>query len=99
MSSHRNLEDDMHEMVCSLRIDADVLKHPLEYKYVIFSPKMTEDNECYEKLHYFQYDDPNRCLKMSPQALHSAYGGTCMYIYVCKLFCIDGLDDMSSTFI
>ena len=71
----------MHEMVCALKIDADVLKHPLGYKYVIFSPKMTKDDECYEKLHYFQYDDPNRCLQMSPQALRSSYGGTCIFVY------------------
>ena len=74
----RNLEDDMCEMVCTLTIDFEVLKAPLGYKYVIYSPKVTKCDECYEKLHSlvnWRSDDPNRCLWMTPQERHHAYGG------------------------
>ena len=73
----RELEDDLSEMICTLIIDADILKSPLAYKYVIFSPKMTKEHECFEFLHSFagRYEDPNRCLWISEIDYPKAYGG------------------------
>ena len=74
------MEEDVHvcEMVCTLNIDAELLKRPLGYKYVVFSPKMTKHDDCYEKLHPFTLystDDPDRCLWIPPQIHHRVYGG------------------------
>ena len=78
----RKFDDDISacEMVCTLNIDADLLRAPLAYKYVIYSPKVTKCNECYEKLHplitsYMFHDDPNRCLWLTPQEMNSVRGG------------------------
>lgn len=82
--SCRNLEDDVCEMVCTLTIDYEVLKAPLGYKYVIYSPKVTKCDECYEKLHSLvngRLDDPNRCLWMTSQERDRAYGG--IFRYAC----------------
>ena len=71
--------DGFSEMVCKLPIDRNLLTRPLAYKYVIFSPKMTEKDDCYEFLHcYTSYHEsnPNRCLWIH---LHSLIGST--YIY------------------
>lgn len=76
----RNLEDDVCEMKCTLAIDHEVLKAPLGYKYVIYSPKVTKCDDCYEKLHSLvdkRSDDPNRCLWITPQERDS--GGTCIF--------------------
>ena len=65
-------------MKCTLTIDHEVLKSPLGYKYVIYSPKVTKCDECYEKLHSlveWKSDDPNRCLWIPPQEIDHAYGG------------------------
>jgi hypothetical protein len=69
----RSLGDGLCEMVCTLTIDAELLKDPLEYKYVVYSPKVTKIDECYEKLHPFSTwsdGDPNRCLRNSSQACY-----------------------------
>ena len=55
----------MVEMTCTFdTFDKQLLKHPIPYKYVVNSPKMKHDNDCYEYLHAHakgqtQY---NRCL-------------------------------------
>ena len=52
-------------MECTLAIDAELLKSPLRYKYVIYSPKATKEDDHFEKLHpcvTFWKNDPNRCL-------------------------------------
>ena len=67
-------KEELSEMVCTLVIDAELLKNPLVYKYVVFSPQVTAPDECYEKLHSFNYD-PNRCLWLSTEAYNKAYGG------------------------
>lgn len=58
-------------MVCTLVIDGELLRNPLCYKYVIYSPKVTKENEYYEKLHPFinpwYPDDPNRVLQLSAE--------------------------------
>ena len=67
LSTYRSQEDGLCEMTCSLKIEADLLKK-LEYKYVIFSPKMHVEDDCYEFLHSFveNYNrNPNRCLSIS----------------------------------
>lgn len=72
-------------MTCTLTIDADFLKVPRAYKYVVYSPKMVEQDDCFEYLHSFagrthEYRDPNRCLKINPS--YNTYGGTYMlYVY------------------
>ena len=65
LSTYRSQEDGLCEMTCSLKIKADLLKK-LEYKYVIFSPKMHVEDDCYEFLHSFvEYSNLNRCLSIS----------------------------------
>ena len=64
----------MFEMVCTLRIDANLLKYPWGYKYVVYSPKMVEKDDCFEHLHSFvgrSHRNPNRCLKINPSDLIS----------------------------
>ena len=74
--------DGFSEMVCKLPIDGNLLTRPLAYKYVIFSPKMSEKDDCYEFLHcyttYFE-SNPNRCLLIHHDHRHSLIGST--YIY------------------
>ena len=69
-------------MTCTLVIDAKLLeKNHLGYKYVVFSPRMAEANDCYEKLHPFVKwgDDPNRCLWIPPEIYDRVYGGRLFY--------------------
>ena len=77
-------EDGYCEMECTLSFDAELLKEPLGYKYVIYSPKVTKEDEYYEKLHPFIEllgpNDPNRCLWLSPQESCRFYGGTYVLI-------------------
>jgi hypothetical protein len=63
----RTDEDGNCEMECTLFINAELLKSPLGYKYVIYSPKATDEDDLFEKLHPFIVwrDDPNRCLMPS----------------------------------
>ena len=81
--SFRSLGDgNMCEMTCTLQIDANVLKKPLIYKYVIFSPKMVHKDDCYEFLHSFagKGSDPNRVLCILDY--DTAVGGTCTCVCV-----------------
>ena len=67
---YRSDEHDYCEMVCTLLIDAELLKTPLKYKYVIYSHKVTKEDEYYEKLHPFidyWYEDPDRVLHLSSE--------------------------------
>lgn len=63
-------------MVCTLQIDAaQILTVPLAYKYVIFSPVMASEDDCYEYLHFLNEkfaSNPNlnRCLW-----INEAHGG------------------------
>jgi len=59
-------------MTCTLQIDAVVLQHPIPYKYVIYSPKMEHEDDCYEYLHGYK-SNPNRCLEIN----QPAHGGVC----------------------
>lgn len=70
-------QDDYCEMTCTLPIQAELLKKPLQYKYVIFSPRMKEKNDCYEFLYSFadgENKDLNRYLYIGD--LHH-HGGKC----------------------
>ena len=62
-------------MTCTLSIQAKLLEEPLEYKYVIFSPKMIGTDDCYEFLHSFGYRDLNRCLHIDKTKHYQAIGG------------------------
>ena len=63
-------------MTCTLNIAREVLDRTLEYKYVVYSPKMTNKDDCYEYLHsfagysYSYYSDPNRCLMVNKADLN-----------------------------
>ena len=62
----RELEDGLCEMTCTLNIAADLLDEPRGYKYVVYSPKMTNKDDCYEYLHSFaSYNNPNRCFMVN----------------------------------
>lgn len=54
-------------MTCTLSIAAYLTTKPWKYKYVIYSPKMTQEADCFEYLHYFRHttQDPNRCLMIN----------------------------------
>ena len=62
------------EMTCTLQIDAAILKNPIPYKYVIYSPKMEHPDDCYEYFHAYS-GNPNRCLQIAPSKYQQAYGG------------------------
>ena len=87
MTLYRCSDDDYCEMECTLFLDADMLQNPLVYKYVIYSPKVTKEDEYYEKLHPFitlPLTDPNRCLSLSAQERECASGGmNFMYVASC----------------
>ena len=58
-------------MTCTLKIAMDILTTPVGYKYVVYSPKMTHENDCFEYLHSFagktrSHGNPNRCLIINP---------------------------------
>ena len=64
------------EMTCTLNIDANLISDIRGYKYVVYSPKMMYEDDCYEYLHtfsgkYYYYTDPNRCLKIDRASLDS----------------------------
>ena len=61
-------------MVCTLQIDAAILKYPIPYKYVIHSPKMEHQDDCYEYLQGYSWD-PNRCLQVAVDKYKQACGG------------------------
>ena len=72
-------------MTCTLNIDAEILKHPVAYKYVVYSPKKENEDDCYEYLHGYG-GNPNRCLKIPQNKLSKVYGGKCMFLlHVIKL--------------
>ena len=69
MHYFRELEEGLCEMTCTLNIAANLLCTPRGYKYVVYSPKMTNHHDCFEYLHSFagsdnNHDDPNRWLKV-----------------------------------
>ena len=71
------------EMVCTLNIDKSLLNTTWGYKYVVYSPKMVNGNDCFEYLHsfdgYFSYEkDPNRCLKINRADLNSKLCTNCL---------------------
>ena len=71
--SPRQEDDGFCEMTCTLSIEAELLKELMEYKYVIFSPKMNKRDDGYEYLHSFaEHWDTNRCLHID-----KAIGGSC----------------------
>ena len=83
----RALGDDWnswYEMTCTLSINADLLEIPVPYKYVVYSPKMEKEDDCYEYLHGYG-GNPNRCLRISENKFSKAYGGT----YKCVLALCD----------
>jgi hypothetical protein len=68
---HRKLDEGVYEMTCTLKIAMDILIAPIGYKYVVYSPKMTHENDCFEYLHSFSgktrsHGNPNRCLIINP---------------------------------
>lgn len=75
--SSRSQDDGLCEMTCTLSIQEELLTKPLAYKYVVFSPKMREFNDCYEFLHSFvgHSPNPNRCLHIEKAKHHPNIGG------------------------
>ena len=82
----RSQEDGYCEMTCAISFDAELLKKPIPYKYVIFSPKMKRKDDCYEFLHSFNErasDDLDRCLLITRIEHSKAIGGNGnVYMYV-----------------
>ena len=67
----RKLGEGVYEMTCTLKIAIDLLSDPKGYKYVVFSPKMVHEYDCFEYLHTFigksnRHQNPNRCLIINP---------------------------------
>lgn len=82
---YRLHHENYHEMTCALSIQAELLKNPLEYKYVIFSPIMTGKDDFYEFLHSFAgvwAKDFNRCLSIDETKLFLAVGGNAEYVLI-----------------
>jgi len=82
-------------MTCTLSIDADILKHPVAYKYIVCSPKMEKEDDCYEFLHGYG-GILNRCLRIPQNRFSKLYGGMsiCLYLHDC-LFCVRKLSSSS----
>ena len=85
----RAIDDGWYEMTCTLNIDADILKNPVPYKYVVYSPKMENKDDCYEYLHGYGWN-PNRCLRIPQNKFSKAYGGidACLLGLWDKLQCL-----------
>ena len=66
-------------MTCTLNIAADLVGEVLKYKYVVYSPKVTHEDDCFECLPYISSgtNDPNRCLMIDPDFLHGML--SCLY--------------------
>ena len=79
LSLCRAIGDGWYEMTCTLSIDAEILKHPVAYKYVVYSPKMENKDDCYEYLHGYG-GNPNRCLRIPKSKLSKTYGGNCVFL-------------------
>ena len=80
----RALDGGWYEMTCTLNIDADILKDPVAYKYVVYSPKMENEDDCYEYLHGYG-GIVNRCLKIPPSKFAKAYGGKLIHVFCNKI--------------
>ena len=72
---YRKLVEGVVEMTCTLNFNANLITVIRGYKYVIYSPKMIYEDDCYEYLHTFAgtlYNtNPNRCLKIDQASLDS----------------------------
>ena len=65
MFNCRYLDAATFEMTCTLTIEATHLHVPLGYKYVVYSPRMREEEDCFESLYYTDpEEDQIRCLKV-----------------------------------
>jgi len=84
--SCRNIGDGWYEMTCTLSIDADILKHPVAYKYIVYAPKMEKEDDCYEYLHGYG-GFLNRCLRIPQNKFPKLYGGrsVCLYLHDCVI--------------
>ena len=74
----RKLKEGVFEMTCTLMIDDNMLKVARGYKYVVYSPKMVREDDCFEYLHSFvgwSDRDPNRALKIDHSHLESMFTG------------------------
>ena len=73
-SFFRQFQEGVLEMTCTVTIDANLLTYPLGYKYVVYSPRMLLEDDCFEYLHSFagwHHQNHNRCLKINPSDLES----------------------------
>ena len=92
--SVRDIDDFHREVTFTFdKFNLDLLKHyrSIPYKYVIYSPKVVEEKDCYEYLHahHRRHGDVNRCLQIPPEKCVQLYGGLYFYIFVglyCYLF-------------
>ena len=77
----RSTEDGCCEMVCVLQLTKDLLQEPIEYKYVIFSPKMKTPDDCYEYLHSFSniLKNSKRCISITGTQEKESFEGTYNY--------------------
>ena len=76
----------MFEMECTFEnFDVELLKLPVPYKYVVYSPKAKKDDDRYEYLHAHAsawHGDYNRCLFIRPEDRPSP-GGSLVIISCC----------------
>jgi hypothetical protein len=78
--SCRDYGDGVVEMSCTFeKFDIEILKTPLPYKYVVYSPKVKKSEENYEYLHAhssWRSIDLNRCLVIPAGDRHFPTGIT-----------------------
>ena len=72
-------------MTCTLNIATNLLSEPRGYKYVVYSPKMVQEDDCYEFLHSFvgksdHHQNPNRCLMINPAFLDGKFAHNIVHI-------------------
>ena len=73
---YREFGSGLCEMTCTLQIDVTILKYPMPYKYVIYSPKMVHPDDCYEYYHVYSWN-PNRCLLIAQEKYLQLCEGMC----------------------
>ena len=76
--SCRDYGEGVFEMMCKFQnFDVEILRMPLAYKYVIYSPKMKTSDDCYEYLHAHSpsyWREYNRCLVIRTEYLRFPTG-------------------------
>jgi len=71
LSACRRIDDELSEMTCELSIPQIILEKPIQYKYLINSPKAKTENDWYEVIPTQHGSIPNRALSIYKHRLYN----------------------------